>query len=81
MDPPKAKCFRCALVIADRIPCGVLGQKQKVSDHLTLQLTAQQADLGARLNFQANRHPGSGLVLSEQESKTDNQTHQHGNPW
>ena len=35
-----------------------LGHKQTVSDHPTLRLTTQEAELGARLNFPANPHPG-----------------------
>ena len=56
VDPPKARFIWCALEIADRIPRRVLGQKQTVSDHQTLRLTAEDADLGSRLNFQANPH-------------------------
>ena len=59
MDPLKAKLFRFALEVADRILCWVLGQKQTVSDHLMLRLTAKQAELGARLN----PHSRGGLVL------------------
>ena len=33
---------------------------------------------GRSTHFQANHLLGAGLVLSEQESETDNQTHQHG---
>ena len=61
----KANLIQCALEIPNRILSQVLGQKPTFSDHQTLPSTAQQAVLGARLNFQANPHPEGGLVLSE----------------
>ena len=73
VDPPKAKPFRCAQEIADRIRTQANGLQ---SPNATVDRSVSRTRRSAE--FPSEPTSGGGLDLSKQESKTDNQIHRHG---